>query len=52
MKGALERCSDTAQAATTDMAADIFTNALDRLKVQKCAKMLGLGTIQDSGDMH
>ena len=35
-----------------DMAADIFTKALDRLKVQKCAKMLGLGTIQDSGDMH
>ena len=28
--------------ATQDMAADIFTKALDRFKVQKCARMLGL----------
>jgi hypothetical protein len=28
--------------ATQDMAADIFTKPLDRFKVQKCAKMLGL----------
>ena len=29
-----------------------FTKSLDRLKVQKFAKMLGLGTIQDSGALH
>ena len=28
--------------ATHDMAADIFTKALDRIKVQNCAPMLGL----------
>ena len=38
--------------ATEDMAADIFTKALDRLKVQKCARMFALGTIPDSGVMH
>jgi hypothetical protein len=38
--------------STEDMAADIFTKALDRLKVQKCARMLGLGTVDDSGELH
>ena len=33
--------------ATEDMAADIFTKSLDRLKVQKHAKMLWLGSIQE-----
>ena len=28
--------------STEDMAADILTKALDRLKVQKCVEMLGL----------
>src|SRR5882762_9945337 len=28
--------------STKEMAADIFTKALDRFKVQKCSKMLGL----------
>lgn len=28
--------------STQEMAADIFTKALDRLKVQKCTGMLGL----------
>ena len=28
--------------STQDMAADIFTKALDRFKLQKCASMLGL----------
>jgi hypothetical protein len=27
---------------TQNMAADIFTKALDRIKVQRCARMLGL----------
>ena len=27
---------------TQNMAADIFTKALDRFKVQRCARMLGL----------
>ena len=38
--------------AAEDMAADIFTKALDHLKVQKCSRMLGLGMIADSGVMH
>ena len=29
--------------STDEMAADIFTKALDRFKVRKCAQMLGLG---------
>ena len=30
--------------STQEMAADIFTKALDRFKVKKCAEMLGLFT--------
>ena len=38
--------------ATEDMAADIFTKSLDRLKVQKLTKMLGLGSIQECAALH
>jgi hypothetical protein len=38
--------------ATEDMTADIFTKALDHIKVQKCAKMLGLGRVDDSEELH
>ena len=38
--------------ATKDMAADIFTKALDWIKLEKCNDMLGLGSILDSGDLH
>ena len=31
--------------STQDMAADIFTKALDRFKLQKCIKMLGLQSV-------
>ena len=31
--------------STQDMAADIFTKALDHFKLKKCVKMLGLGLV-------
>ena len=38
--------------ATEEMATDIFTKSLDRLKVQKLAKILGLGSIQRCVALH
>ena len=38
--------------ATENMAADIFTKSLDRQKVQKFSRMLGLGRAEESGALH
>ena len=38
--------------ATEDIAADIFTKSLNCPKVQKLAKMLGLGSIQECIALH
>ena len=38
--------------ATKDIAADIFTKALDRIKFQRCNEMLEPGSILHSGDLH